>query len=464
MICNSVCFLRLADFWQYCERNSFVLFYLLCKYRFRHWNTKDILKYQESRIRNRVRYVMARSEFYRRHYSGYDTSDIWNLPVTNKTVLMENLSQVNTCGLGKDEILEFCLEAERTRDFSKRLKGVNVGMSSGTSGNKGVEITSKSEENLMRAAFFARFSFPENEKINLAFILRVTSPAFALNRFGHRLTYITQLDSIENIVKKLNDQQPNIISAPPSMLKILAREAEEGRLIINPLKLVSYAEVLYPDVRDYLRRVFNCEVHEIYKCSEGAIAITCKYGSMHVNEDIVAIQLINRDGSPTTPGNPCHKLIITDLHKSTLPIIRYELNDIITLSNERCRCGSHFRVIEEIQGRADDLFWGLRKTDRSRHFIYQDYISRTIISVSNQITEFQAIQKDYEHIVLRIQINPATKLTEKMKIEENLISSIRKVFTGYNCIEPEVEVIFADPLKNINSGKLSRVICEIKDV
>ena len=102
MICNSVCFLRLADFWQYCERNSFVLFYLLCKYRFRHWNTKDILTYQESRIRNRVRYVMARSEFYRRHYSGYDTSDIWNLPVTNKTVLMENLSHFNTVGLGKD--------------------------------------------------------------------------------------------------------------------------------------------------------------------------------------------------------------------------------------------------------------------------------------------------------------------------------------------------------------------------
>jgi hypothetical protein len=51
-----------------------------------------------------------------------------------------------------------------------------------------------------------------------------------------------------------------------------------------------------------------------------------------------------------------------------------------------------------------------------------------------------------------------------MKIEENLISNIRKVFTGYNCIEPEVEVLFADPLKNINSGKLSRVICEIKEV
>jgi len=454
----------ISDFWQYCERNSFSLFYILCKYRFRCWNSNKILKYQESRIRNRVRFVMARSEFYRRHYSGYDTSDIWNLPVTRKTIMMENLSQFNTCGLEKNEIIEFCLEAERTRDFSKRLKGINVGMSSGTSGNKGVEITRKNEENLLRAAFFARFDFPKKGKINLAFILRVTSPAFTLSRFGHTLTYISQLDSVENIVKRLNDLYPNIISSPPSMLNILAHEAEEGRLVINPLKMISYAEVLYPDVRDHLRRVFNCEVHEIYKCSEGAIAITCKYGSLHVNEDIVAIQLLNKDGSPTLPGNPCYKLIITDLHKSSLPIIRYELNDIITLSNEKCRCGSNFRVIEKIQGRADDLFWGLRKTDRSKHFIYQDYISRTIISVSDEIEEFQAIQKDYGYLVLRIKLNPGMEKVEKMIVEEKLVTSIRKVFTEYNCIEPEVEVIFAEPLKNVNSGKLSRVICEIEDI
>jgi putative adenylate-forming enzyme len=437
---------------------------MLCKYRFRHWNSDRILKYQESRIRNRVRFVLGKSEFYRRHYSGCDTSDLWNLPVTNKGLMMENLTLFNTRGLVKEEIMEFCLKAERSRDFSKRLRGLNVGMSSGTSGNKGVEITSTSEENLLRAAFFARFAFPKKQKINLAFILRVTSPAFTLNKFGHRLTYIGQLDSIENITKKLSDLQPNIISAPPSMLKVLAREAEEGRLHVKPLKLVSYAEVLYPDVRDYLGRIFNCEVHEIYKCSEGAIAITCRYGKLHVNEDIVAIQLLNKDGSPTIPGNPCQRLIITDLHKSTLPIIRYELNDIITLSTEKCPCGSHFRVIEKIQGRADDLLWGLRKTDRSRHFIYQDYISRNIISVSDRIAEFQAIQKDYDHLVLRIQLDPSTGENEKNKIEEELISITRKVFIDYNCIEPDVAVIYGEPLRNINSGKLSRVICEIKDI
>jgi putative adenylate-forming enzyme len=451
----------IADLWQYCERNSFFLFYLLCKYRFRNWNSDKIKKYQESRIRNRVRFVLSGSDFYREHYAGIDTSDIWNLPVTNKKMMMENLSRFNTLGLDKNELLEFCLNTEKTRDFTKRLKGATVGMSSGTSGNKGVEIITKSEENLLRALFFARFDFPEKEKINLAFILRVTSPALSLKKFGHKLTYIDQLDSLDNILKKLNNLQPNIISAPPSMLKILAKEKETGRLRVNPIKLVSYAEVLYPDVKDYLKKIFQCEIREIYKCSEGAIGITCRYGNLHINEDIVAVQLINNDGSTTAPGNPCHKLIITDLHKGSLPIIRYELNDILTLSINKCKCGSSFRVIEKIHGRSDDLCWGIRKTDNSRQFIYQDYISRTIISVSDDIEEFQAIQKDYNHMILRIKLRPMVESTD---IQEKLIQSIRKVFSDYNCNEPRVEVIFGEPLRNINSGKLSRVICEIKDI
>lgn len=451
----------ISDFWQYVERHSFIIFLLLCKYRFRHWTGDDIKRYQESRIRNRVRMVLSKSDFYRHHYEGYDISDIWNLPVTNKGLMMENLSSFNTVGLDRKEILEFCLENESKRDFTRRLRGINIGMSSGTSGNKGVEMTSVSEENILRAGFFARFDFPKKQKINLAFILRVTSPAFSLNKFGHRLTYVSQMDSIENIVKKMNDQKPNVISAPPSMLKLIASEAENNRLNIKPVKVISYAEVLYPDVKEYLIKTFGCEVHEIYKCSEGAIAITCRYGNLHVNEDIVAIQPLDLNGNPSKPGEPCHKLVITDLHKSTLPIIRYELNDIITIGTGKCRCGSNFRIIDRIIGRADDMLWGVRKRDNSKHFIFQDYITRAIISVSDDILEFQVVQKDLEHLVVRIMLRDGTALSG---ISYVLRSRIRKVFSDYECFEPDIEVLLEEPVANLSSGKLSRVICEIKDI
>jgi putative adenylate-forming enzyme len=332
-------------------------------------------------------------------------------------------------------------------------------MSSGTSGNKGVEIVTKEEENYMKAALFARFDFPKKEKINLAFILRVSAPAFTLDKFGHKLTYVSQLDTIENINRQLEKINPNIISAPPSMLKIIANEYEKGNLSINPGRLISYAEVLYPDVKKYLEQVFKCPVHQIYKCTEGPIAISCKFGSLHINEDLVALQALDDNGAPISPGQPSKKLIITDLHKKALPVIRYELNDIITISKEKCRCRSEFRVIEEIQGRADDIFWGIRKEDNKEHFIFQDYISRMIITTSDDIEDFQAIQKDYYHIVLRIMLKNGS---DKYSVSEKLATGLKKIFSGYHCFEPEVEIIFGEPLRNQYSNKLARVICEIR--
>jgi putative adenylate-forming enzyme len=243
------------------------------------------------------------------------------------------------------------------------------------------------------------------------------------------------------------------------MLKIIAKEAQSGRLSVHPQKLISYAEILYPDIKDYLEKIFHCPVHQIYKCTEGPIGISCKSGNLHINEDLVAVQLLDDDGLPTPDGQPCRKLIITDLHKKSQPIIRYELNDIITISKNKCPCGSNFRTIENIQGRANDLFWGIRKDTRARHFIYQDYISRSIITVSGDIDDYQAVQKDFTRVVLRIQVK---KEADKGIISEKLKNGIRDVFSEYNCLEPEVEVLFAAPLPNKNSAKLARIICELK--
>jgi putative adenylate-forming enzyme len=442
------------------ETKSFLLFYLLCKYRFRHFNEKKIRNYQEKRIRHVVKYAVAHSAFFRKYYSGYDMNDVWNLPVMNKKIMMDNLTGCNTVGLAGDEIISFCLEVEKTRDFTRRLNGLNIGMSSGTSGNKGIEIVTKEEEKYMKSALFARFDFPKKAKINLAFILRVSAPAFSLDRLGHKLTYVSQLDTIENIDRQLEKINPNIISAPPSMLKLLANEHKNGNLKVSPDKLISYAEVLYPDVKKYLEEVFRCPVHQIYKCTEGPIGMSCKYGNLHINEDLVAIQTLDDSGNPVPPGQPCKKLIITDLHKKALPVIRYEMNDIITVSRENCRCGSAFRVIEEIKGRTDDIFWGIRKADNKKHFIFQDYISRMIITASDDIEDFQAIQKDYFHVVLRIRVKDGS---DKNSLSEKLTSGLKGIYSAYGCFEPEVEVIFGEPVPNKYSNKLIRVICEIRD-
>jgi putative adenylate-forming enzyme len=274
------------------------------------------------------------------------------------------------------------------------------------------------------------------------------------------MTYISQLNTIENIRKDLQTLNPNIVSAPPMMLKILAKELELKHYSIHPKRLISYAEVLSPEDRIYIEKVFQCKIFETYKCTEGAIGMPCSLGKLHVSEDLLAVHLYNSDGTPTPPGTPCYKMIVTDLHKISQPFIQYELNDIITISKTPCECGSSFRVIERIQGRGDDIFWGQRTDKNELHFIFPDYISRAIITSSEDIEEYQAIQKSFDNILIRIELKKEVKDTKSTT--ENITKNIEQVFLAYNCKKPQITVVFEKPQINPNSLKLIRIHREFK--
>jgi phenylacetate-coenzyme A ligase PaaK-like adenylate-forming protein len=53
---------------------------------------------------------------------------------------------------------------------------------------------------------------------------------------------------------------------------------------------------------------------------------------------------------------PAAKVLVTSLVNLAFPFIRYELDDVITLLDSPCPCGSAFRQIGEIQGRSLEAF------------------------------------------------------------------------------------------------------------
>ncbi len=426
------------------------VWYLLVRRRLHQWTPADITHYQQQQIQRIVRYARKYAPWYHDLYRDIDTTVLTELPITDKQRLMDKLTRANTLGLTRKEIFDFCLEVEQTRDFSRRYQGLNIGMSSGTSGNRGVEITTPREERYLRTAFLARFPFIPGEKLNLAFILRVSTPAFSLNRFGHRLTYVDQLQPMDAIVSQVQQIQPNVISGPASLLLQLARQRREGRLTTTPKRLISYAEVLTPEDRKVLRDTFGAEVHEIYKATEGAIGMSCAQGSLHINEDLVAVETLDGDGSPTPAGQPCRQMLVTDLHKTSVPIIRYALNDIITISPDRCACGSAFRVISQIQGRGDDLLWA-RTRNRTWHPIFPDFIRRAIISASDRIESYQVIQESPDEMTIRLM--PALDQT----VADAVTQRIRDVFEKLDCVPPAVTIEWQPPEPNKNSGKLIRI-------
>ncbi|NHJ03640.1 MAG: hypothetical protein EAX90_02375 [Candidatus Heimdallarchaeota archaeon] len=442
------------------ETDSFLRFFFACRKRFKKMAQEEIQRYQLEKAKEVVQYSIRNAPYFKKLFSDHNLEDVWNLPTTNKKLMMDNFSDYNTLGFEKQELIDFCLRIEQEQNYTERFKGYNVAMSSGTSGNKGIVLTSPKEEKYLQAVFFARFPFPKILRLKWAFILRVTTPAFQVSKFGQRLTHFSLQLPLDEMRNKLQKFDPNILSAPPSMLKILAKEVKEGRLKIKPKRLVSYAEVLHPEIKIEIEEAFKTKVHQIYQGSEGSIALTCKHCNLHINEDLIFIQLFDKMDNPIEPGKPSHKMIVTDLHKKSQPIIRFELNDVITLSSEKCTCGSSFRVIDQIMGRVDDVFWATRKDSGELQYIFPDYIRRAIISSSEEIDEYQVIQKSFTKIIVRIQIKGYNKANQE------LISSIHKklisVFENYKCTIPEIDVRFEKPQRNPNSLKLIRIQRDFK--
>ena len=102
--------------------NSFILFFLACKYRFRHLKGSKLKQYQKKRLKKIVDYAVERSLFFKDYYRDYDINDVFSLPTVNKRLMMNNFTQYNTVGFSKEELLKFCLEVEKTRSYEKRYE------------------------------------------------------------------------------------------------------------------------------------------------------------------------------------------------------------------------------------------------------------------------------------------------------------------------------------------------------
>ncbi len=317
-------------------------------------------------------------------------------PIINKAIFMANFDTINTVNIKLEEALAVAIKSEENRDFSPTIKGITVGLSSGTSGNRGIFLASEKERAYWVALVLDRvlgFSF---KKRSIAFFLRANSNLYdSVKSKLLAFHFFDLLDSIDAHIERLNALQPTILVAQPSMLLELANAIEANRLTIKPQKVISVAEVLTPEDKAYLSNIFKQTIQQVYQCTEGFLASSCEHGTLHFNEDFLIIEkkYIDHEQSRFHP-------IITDLRRRSQPIIRYELNDIIQ-EKTNCSCGSKFLAIEAIEGRSDDILI-FRNTKNQEIKIFPDFFRRAIILSDNSISDYALIQTKSNHLMLYI--------------------------------------------------------------
>lgn len=358
--------------------------FVAAQWRFTHLRGCELRHFQDERAKRIIEFARTHSPFYAHHFAGLDTENWRKCPTIDKAAMMAHFGDFNTRGIGRDEAMSVALRAERERDFSPRVDELTVGLSSGTSGYRGLFLLSAQEQAAWAGTILAR-ALPgfKADGWKVAFFLRSNSNLYeeVSSRFV-RFRYFDLMTPIEEAVSRLNDFAPDILVAPPSMLGLLA---DCARLHIRPERVVSVAEVLEPQDARRLQNAFGCQVGQIYQCTEGLLAVSCPHGSLHVQEDVVALDFEPQSDGRVTP-------IVTDLWRRLQPIIRYRLNDVLVLSPRRCACGSDFQIIERIEGRSDDVCF-LEALDGKRRPVFPDAIRRAVLLASASITDYRATQE-----------------------------------------------------------------------
>jgi putative adenylate-forming enzyme len=428
-----------------------ILDFLLLRRHMYRASAAAIRRYQAGRILRLVRHAVKNAPFYKELYKDMQLrslKDFDRLPVINKKIMMENFDRLNTCGLKLAEVMDYAVAKELNRDFLGYFRNEYViGLSSGTSGNKGIYVTPKKLTRRLPFVFLARSGIPLRLlPFRILFLLRVFSQGFAdIDAPFIHLQYMATMTPVHDLLKAVNDGRINILMAPPSLVRLLLPVRMEIKVRLK--MIVCYAEVLEEEEKQRFQEAFGARVIEIYQASEGQIGSACRCGNLHVNEDLVYVELFDEAGNPILneaeasakgTGTPAGRMLVTNLVNLAQPLIRYEMNDMLVLG-EKCPCGSSFRTIRKVLGRRDDVIWLKNSRDVLQH-VFPDLVSRWIITSSDSIREFQVVQVSEKALRIVVELTEDEAGTRK-SVEQILSRRLKMELETFE-ITADVDIVF----------------------
>lgn len=182
--------------------------------------------------------------------------------------------------------------------------------------------------------------------------------------------HIQPQDSLDQQIQTLHDFKARNLMGQTGGLYLLARELlRRGETF--PIKLLApTGATLMPQMREAMRAAFCTEPRDLYGAVElGAISWQCRRGNYHLDADRMIVEIVDSEGRPV-PSGETGQVVCTTLHGYSMPLIRYRLRDVASLSNETCGCGVKFPLMNRVQGRINDFLPTASGELVSPHYLY----------------------------------------------------------------------------------------------
>jgi putative adenylate-forming enzyme len=326
------------------------------------------------------------------------------LPVRSSAEWRERFADFNRYGIGLDEARRLAAD-EITGRPNSAFSGVSFGLSTGTSGEPGVFMTTSTERAAFLGAILAK-SLPPMKLpgCRIALLLKHNNPLYADVARTHcvRFEFFDLARPIAQWSERFVDFAPDVVVGPPSALLALAATDDFARRPARPHPLMAGAEPLFPSDARRLADAFATQPRSIYQASEGFLALACPHGSLHVNEDILIAEW-QRFAGATARAVP----VITDFTRTSQDVWRVRLDDVVRLFDQSCPCGSSYRTIAAVEGRLGDVLYGAAD-DVVAHFPFD--VEARIGPLLDPCGEWQIVQPEIDMLQVAVQHPPISEV------------------------------------------------------
>jgi putative adenylate-forming enzyme len=403
--------------------------------------SRDVLeRAQARRFARFASRVLARSPYYR-PFAGRPLSAY---PLADKRLMMEAFDRINTRGLKRDELVAAALRAEATRDFSPLAGDVSVGLSSGTSGMRGLFVATRGERLQWAAAILAK-ALREGlrERHRIALLLRANNRLYETVRANGRIgfAFVDLALSFAAMLRALEAARPTVLVGPPHVLALVADARRSGRIALAPQAIFAAGEVLEPQDERAVADAFGVRVDQIYQATEGFLGITCARNVLHLNEEHLIVEREPLGGRRFVP-------VVTDLRRATQPIVRYRLNDVLVERAEPCPCGAAQLALERIEGREDDVLY-VRGASGGVVPMIPDFVRDALAGAYPAVRDYRLIQRNVDSFELRLDAADAARAVPLAR------AALDAAFARAGAAPPRVEL--AGPVEHDLLRKARRI-------
>lgn len=284
------------------------------------------------------------------HLAGKPLEDF---PIVRPEEIRRDFGRWNTLGLSKLAAEAAAAEAE-AGGSGEVVAGVSAGFSTGTSGARGVFLASAGERAEYLGQALARLLPWDGllRRRRIALCLRADSTLYrdVGNAGPFEFRFFGLGMPVPELQRELAAFEPHVFVAPSHVLAALARAGAQVRSLE---RLFYGAEPMGALERAWIGAQIGVRPDPIYQATEGFLGAACAHGTLHLNEDTLIIE------RQPVAGTDRFQPIVTDLRRTTQPMVRVLLDDLLQARDVPCPCGSPLASVEPVEGRMGDLWrWG----------------------------------------------------------------------------------------------------------